>query len=42
MANLHDITSKILVVDDEKLIRLTISAKLKAEGYVPIAVDTVE
>lgn len=42
MANLHDITSKILVVDDEKLIRLTISAKLKAAGYVSIAVDTVE
>ena len=34
--------SKILVVDDEKLIRLTISAKLKSVGYVPVAVGTVE
>ena len=42
MASIHDITSKILVVDDEKLIRLTISAKLKSVGYVPIAVDSVE
>ena len=42
MASSHDITSKILVVDDEKLIRLTISAKLKSVGYVPLAVGTVE
>ena len=42
MANIHDITSKILIVDDEKLIRLTISAKLKSVGYVPVAVDSVE
>ncbi|MBQ7679741.1 MAG: SpoIIE family protein phosphatase [Butyrivibrio sp.] len=34
--------SKILVVDDEKLIRLTISAKLKSAGYVPVAVGTVD
>ena len=38
----RDNASEILVVDDEKLIRLTISAKLKAAGYVPIAVGTVE
>lgn len=42
MASSHDIISKILVVDDEKLIRLTISAKLKSVGYVPIAAGTVE
>ena len=34
--------ARILVVDDEKLIRLTISAKLKSVGYVPVAVGTVE
>ena len=33
---------KILVVDDEKLIRLTLSAKLKKVGYVPVAAATVE
>lgn len=42
MATSQDIISKILVVDDEKLIRLTISAKLKSVGYVPISVGTVE
>ena len=33
--------AKILVVDDEKLIRLTISAKLKRAGYEAVAVETV-
>ena len=42
MATAQDIISKILVVDDEKLIRLTISAKLKRVGYVPISAGTVE
>ena len=42
MLNQRDITTKILVVDDEKLIRLTVSAKLKSVGYSPIAVGTVE
>ena len=32
----------ILVVDDERLIRLTVSAKLKNAGYVPIAVASVD
>ena len=27
--------TKVLVVDDEKLIRLTISAKLRGAGYTP-------
>ena len=34
--------AKILIVDDEKLIRLTLSAKLKKVGYYTIAVDGVE
>lgn len=34
--------TRILVLDDEKLIRLTMSAKLKKIGYIPIAVGTVE
>ena len=34
--------AKILVVDDEKLIRLTLSAKLKKEGYTPVAAASVE
>ena len=34
--------TRILVVDDEKFIRLTFSAKLKKAGYVPFAVATVE
>ena len=34
--------AKILIVDDEKLIRLTLSAKLKKEGYCTVAVDGVE
>ncbi len=40
-ANAHSSTSKILVVDDEKLIRLAICAKLKKVGYVPVAVGSV-
>lgn len=32
----------ILVVDDEKLIRLTMSARLKRAGYLPVAVGTVD
>ena len=35
-------TTKILVVDDEKLIRLTISAKLKKEGYEVVSAASVE
>ena len=34
--------AKILIVDDEKLIRLTLSAKLKKVGYYTVAVDGVE
>lgn len=33
--------TKILIVDDEKLIRLTMSAKLRSVGYTPVAVATV-
>ena len=33
--------TRILVVDDEKLIRLTLSAKLKTLGYIPLAVGSV-
>lgn len=33
--------TKILVLDDEKLIRLAMSAKLRSAGYTPIAVGTV-
>lgn len=32
----------ILVVDDERLIRLTVSAKLKNAGYVPITASSVD
>ena len=39
--DLHD-TTAILVVDDEKLIRLTVCAKLKKAGYMPIAVGSVD
>ena len=42
MAEIHDVVHKILIVDDEKLIRLTFSAKLKNAGYVPVAVGSVE
>ena len=34
--------AKILVVDDEKLIRLTLSAKLKKVGYTPVPAASVE
>ena len=34
--------ARILVVDDEKLIRLTISAKLKKVGYEPVPAASVE
>lgn len=34
--------TRILVVDDERLIRLTLSAKLKTLGYIPVAVGTVD
>ncbi len=34
--------TKLLVVDDEKLIRMTMSAKLKRVGYTPVAVGDVE
>ena len=33
---------KILVVDDEKLIRITLGAKLKKVGYIPVAAASVE
>lgn len=33
---------RILVVDDERLIRLTLSAKLRKFGYDPLAVDGVD
>ena len=33
---------KILVVDDEKLIRMTLSAKLMRIGYTPVAVGDVD
>ena len=39
--DMHDATT-ILVVDDEKLIRLTVSAKLKKAGYAPVAVENVD
>ena len=41
MADNHH-EAKILVVDDEKLIRLTISAKLKMVGYESVAAASVE
>ena len=41
LADLHD-KIVILVVDDEKLIQLTVSAKLKTAGYVPVAVGSVD
>lgn len=34
--------SKILVIDDEKLILLTMGAKLKQAGYAPVCVDNVD
>ena len=42
MAGHVETMPKILVVDDEKLIRLTMSARLKRVGYEPVAVGTVE
>ena len=42
MAGHVETMSKILVVDDEKLIRLTMSARLKRVGYEAVAVGTVE
>lgn len=41
MSGLRTFTAKILVVDDERLILLTMSAKLKRFGYEPVAVDNV-
>ena len=38
----HEFAAKILVLDDERLMRLAFSAKLKRIGYDPIAVGTVE
>ena len=35
-------TSRILVVDDERLIQLTLSAKLRRIGYTPVAVGDVD
>ena len=44
LMNIPDLHNKtvILVVDDEKLIRLTVSAKLKKAGYIPVAVGAVD
>jgi len=42
MAGHTETMPRILVVDDEKLIRLTMSAKLRKDGYEPVAVATVE
>ena len=39
--DLHDKIA-ILVVDDEKLIRMTVGARLKRAGYVPVMVGNVE
>ncbi len=43
-ADISDSRGKVvvLVVDDEKLIRMTISVRLKNVGYVPIAVASVD
>ena len=44
MAQIPDLHDKIaiLVVDDEKLIRITIGARLRRAGYVPVMVGSVE
>ena len=42
MTDIHDTTTKILVVDDEKLIRLTVAARLRSVGYTSLAVGSVE
>ena len=42
MIDPHESSTKILVVDDERLIRLTLSAKLKSVGYTPVAVASVD
>lgn len=44
LANSADLPGKtmILVVDDEKIIRLIACARLKREGYAPVAVATVD
>ena len=44
MANSADLPGKtmILVVDDEKVIRLILCARLKREGYAPVAAATVD
>ena len=44
LANSADLPGKtmILVVDDEKIIRLIVCSRLKREGYAPVAVATVD
>ena len=44
LANSSDLQGKtvILVVDDEKIIRLTVCTRLKRAGYVPVSVATVD
>ncbi|MBO7686764.1 MAG: SpoIIE family protein phosphatase [Kiritimatiellae bacterium] len=44
LANSADLPGKtmILVVDDEKIIRLIVCSRLKREGYLPVAVATVD
>ena len=44
LANSADLPGKtmILVVDDEKIIRLIVCARLKREGYAPVDVATVD
>ena len=42
MANKETFEAKILVLDDERLIRMTVCARLKKAGYEALAVGTVE
>ena len=42
MINFQESSPKVLIVDDERLIRLTLSAKLKSIGYASIAVASVD
>ena len=42
MATTEKLEVKILVLDDERLIRLTLCARLKQAGYDAIAVATVD
>ena len=42
MSGIRENFNKIMIVDDEKLILLAMSAKLKREGYVPVPVGDVD